>query len=223
MGTIGRRIEEEIRQRIACEMCRIGHFRREDQTRGVDTSMLRMGAQALLRRGRGAQQPEHATRHAAENDQPALEGETRDLMHAIEAAEDRPRFRQPHRLACRRFRSHGALPVIRLVARQAQHLLGVVDLVRGRDDPVIGDDILVVGAAHAARKAEPIDDDRGGPQGEQLGPPLAGIAVHIDQDLNAVIGDAARGRGIVHAGEIGPVIDARLIARLQGVILHGRA
>ena len=60
------------------------------------------------------------------------------------------------------------LAVVRLVAGEPQHLFGIVDLVARRDDVVVGDDVVVIGAAHRAGIAQPVDDDRRRPQREEL-------------------------------------------------------
>ena len=55
--------------------------------------------------------------------------------------------------------------------------------------------VMVIGRAHRARIAEPVDDDRRGPPREHLGARILGVAVEIDQDVDLVRRDFFR-RGV---------------------------
>ena len=124
---------------------------------------------------------------------------------------------RPDLLPRRPARRDHALAVVGLVARQPHDLLRVVDLVLGRNDDVVGDEIVVVRRAHGAGIAEPVDVHRRGPAGEHLGARILGVAVEIDQDVDAVGRDLRRRLIVGHAGDVGPVIDAGLGAGLRRV------
>ena len=156
----------------------------------------------------------HALRRRAQDLQPALERVPRQLLHAVEAAEDERVLRQAEFGAGRPLR-HDPLPVVGLVAGQPQHLLGVVVLVLRRDDVRVGDDVVVVGRAHRPGEAQPVDDDRRRPEREKGAAAVAGVAVHVDQDIDAVRADPLRRLLVGHLADVDPVLHGRLDAGVE--------
>ena len=172
-------------------MVLVAHFRGEDQPRWIDAAGLRVNLQPDFRFLRAVQQPQHAVRRAAQNLKPALDRETREFLRPIETAEHERIIRQAVFRARRRAIGN-PLAVVRLIARQAQHLLRVVFLERWRDDPVVRDDVMVEGRAHRARKAQPVHLNRRRPPREHAQARIARMAVHVDENINAVIGNHPR-------------------------------
>ena len=71
-------------------------------------------------------------------------------------------------------------------------LLGIKRLLRRRHDEVVHQDIVHEGRAGRRRKAEVADLNGRRPQRQDSGAMLAGVAVQIDQDVDAVGRDAPR-------------------------------
>ena len=71
-------------------------------------------------------------------------------MRAVETAIDESIVGQsdvaPRRLILR----NNALTIVRLITRQTDDAFGIVHLRIRRDDPIVGDDIVVIGRAHRA-------------------------------------------------------------------------
>jgi hypothetical protein len=79
---------------------------------------------------------------------------------------------------------------------------------------------VVISARHRAGKAEPVDDDGSGPLGDDLEARFPGVAVQIDEDLDAVGGDAACCRDVVEMGERPEVLRGGLevsVERIAGL------
>ncbi len=170
MGAVRSRVEEEVGQGVARQVEGIGDLGREDQAAALDPLGLDIGGEVLVDLGLGLEQPQDASRRAAQDLDPAVEMEAGELLRAVETAEYEGVVRQAHRGSGRAL-GDDPLSVVRLVTGKAQHLLCVIDLRTLRDDPVIGDDVLVIGTAHRSREAQPVHLDRGGPPGEDGGPP----------------------------------------------------
>ena len=225
MRPVGQGIEEEIRQRVARQVILVGGERCEDEAHGVDARRRRAVPEAQVHLLAALQQPEHAARHAAQDRHPAGEDEGRDLLRPVEAAEDGRVLRQPGFRAGRR-RSVGArrtLAVIGLVAGQAQDAFRIEPLLVRRDDDGVGDDVVVEGRAHAARIAEPVDDDRGRPPRQQRRACAAGVAVHVDQDVDAVLQHQGQRPVVVERRDVAPVLDTSADAGLDRVLLRDAA
>ena len=71
----------------------------------------------------------------------------------------------------------------------------------------IGDDVVVIRTAHRAGVAQPVDDDRRRPPGEKVGAGEIGVAVDIDQDVDAVAQNLLRRLGIAHGVDVDPMVD----------------
>ena len=209
MGAVGGRVEEQIGQGIARQVQRVGDLWREDQAAALDAVGLRIGGEVFIDVGFRRQQPQHAGGRAPEDLEPSIEMEVGELLRAVETAEDEGVLRQSDRGPRRAF-GHDPFAVVRLVAGKAQHLLRVINLRLFWDYPVIGDDILMIGAAHGSRESEPVHLDRRWPAGEDGGAGMPGEAVDVHQDVDAIGGDLARRGRVVHGGDIDPMLHRRL-------------
>ena len=208
---------EQVRQRIAREMVRVTQLDREDDPLRRDAGFLRQLLQAVLGGLRPIEQPEHAVGHLVQDLHPTRPGVARNLMQPVEAAVDERVFRQAGVGAGMAALGDFALAVVGLVARQAQHLLRVEQLVRGRDDEIVGDDVVVIGGTERAGIAQPIDDDRRRAHRQQLGALAVGVAVDVDQDLDAVLDHLLGGLVVGHVGDVDPVFDRVLHALLDRI------
>src|ERR1700733_902595 len=126
MGTIGHRVQEQIGKRVAREMFWIALSWRENDARASNAFALRVITEAVLRSLGRIEQPQDALRNARENLHPAIECEARYLLCSVEAAEYEGVFGQSG-LGARWALGDQALAVVRLIAGQAQDLLGIVD------------------------------------------------------------------------------------------------
>src|SRR5204863_6229927 len=79
-----------------------------------------------------------------------------------------------------------------ITMRQTNDLLGIVAIVLRRNDVRIGNEVVDPGCAHRAWIAEPVDLDRRGSMGRDARAVTGGIALEIDEDLDALAVDALR-------------------------------
>jgi hypothetical protein len=153
---IGRGVEEEIRERITREMEWIVLFGREYQPRGRHAILFGKFAQAFFRIGRWVEKPKNTVGNAFQNLKPTLEGEAADFMRAVEAAEYERTIGQPGVASCRTFSRDHPLTIVGLVARKPNDFLRVIDLRSLWDDPIVRDDVVMIGSGHRPRITEPI-------------------------------------------------------------------
>ena len=76
-------------------------------------------------------------------------------MQAVETAENNCLFRQSAFRPRRPFLRNDTFAIVGLITRQTHNILGIIDLVTLGNDPVIGNDIMVIGAAGGPRVSWP--------------------------------------------------------------------
>ncbi len=215
MRAVGRRIQEQVGQGVARQVHGVGLLGGEDQALGRDPGLFRVGDQVGVGLRRTVQQPEHRSGRPLQDLHPAFEGEAADLLGAVEAAEHHGVVGKARVAPGRPVVGDDALAVIGLVAGQPHHLLRIPGLVPGRDDAAIGDDVVVEGAAHGARIAQPVHLDRRRAAGEHAEPGVTGVAIDVHQDVDPVGGDPARGGLVIERPDVDPMLSRSLDARAE--------
>ena len=113
-------------------------------------------------------------------------------MRGVEAAEYESVVGQAEIGAAAAVARNPALAVVGLIAGQAQHFLGIENLLAARDDRLVGDQIVMIGRAHRRGIAEPVDLHWRGPEREDARACEFGVAVEIDENVDAVARDRER-------------------------------
>lgn len=218
-------VEEEIGQREARQVPRLRSVGGEDQAPALDPRRLGRPPQIVAHDRRIGPQPQHGLRDPAQDLHPPREHHRLDLVGAVEAAEDAAARRQPANLA------HGRCRVDRLpvvgdvigVGHERQGFAVERGLVGWRDHRV-GDGVVDEVGADATREADVGDDDRRRPQGAHLEPVLVGVAVELDEEIDAVGVDLPRDGGVgeaalvaedVAAGDDSPPVVAAVVLALR--------
>ena len=79
----------------------------------------------------------------------------------------------------------------------------------------------MVGRAKRTGEAQPVDDHRRRAEGQQFGAAIAGIAVDVDQDLDAIVGNAARTDQSVIVTTLGGLAEAAERSPALSIIVIG--
>ncbi len=117
-------------------------------------------------------------------------------MRPVEAAEYERIIGQSGLTPRRRFRRDDSFAVVGLVARKPDNPLRVIDLRSLWDDPVVRDNVVMIGRTHRSRVAEPIHLHGRRAAGEYSGPRIARMPVDVHEDIDAV--------GCDFAGSVNP-------------------
>ena len=135
---------------------------------------------------------------------------SRDLVGAVERAEDETRLRQAARGARRRLGRDLAAAIVRLIAvGQMDDPLREVRLRVHRRHEGVGDDVVDEVGAHAAGIAQEVDLQGRRPKRQDLGPGVLGVALQVDEDVDAVIVDAPRGLRVRELAHVDEAIERR--------------
>ena len=195
MCVVGKRVEKQVGQPQACQMLRIRERRREHQARRpASEPRFRLAPQIGRRRPVRLQQPQHTSRHTAQQAHPDIEHWRRDLVCRVETAEHERRFRQPA-LRPRRYAWCDRPPaVVHLVAiRKVHELFGEVPLlVRWNHLPVHQHEVHRV-RPQGAGIAEIAHLNRRWPQMEYLRPRIGRVTLQVHQDVHSVRPDPGGG------------------------------
>lgn len=73
-----------------------------------------------------------------------------------------------------------------------------------RHDIIVGDQIMMISAAHRARESEPVHDDRSWLLRNDLCPRILRVSVEINQNVNLVTGNRLRGPIVIETIDVGP-------------------
>jgi hypothetical protein len=167
--------------------------------------------------------------HSRQDPQPAVEQLPLDLVMPVERGEHEAVLRQPERGARDRRIRYRLAVVGRLVGRrQPRDLLAEEAHFRLGQDDLVGDDVVHEPRAHAARVAEVVHLHRRRAQREDLRAALGGVALAVDQHVDAVGRDAPRGLLVraardvdeaVEPGDEAPAILAAVVDA-EGVAVH---
>ncbi len=82
---------------------------------------------------------------------------------------------------------------------------------------------MVIGAAHRAGVAKPVDLDRRGAAREHAKARFTRVAVHVDQNIDLVIGNDRGGFVVIEAANVGPVFGCGFDALIDAVICGNAA
>ncbi len=86
-------------------------------------------------------------------------------------------------------------------------MFGIPGFRARRRDPVVADDVVVEAGPHGPGEAQPVDLDRGRASREDAQTGIAGVAVDVDQDVDAIGGDHGGGLVVGQVADGLPVFD----------------
>ena len=175
--------------------------------RRAGSTPARFASARRLRCMRGWPASSHSTRVAAggERGKPGGKQRPSQLVSLVEAGEHQRALGQAVRRA--RCRGGEAAPAVVdvIAARQAPDPLVEIGLVGGRDHFRVGDDAVDRVVAERPREAHVMHLHRRRPRGQDGEPPALGVAVAVDQDVDAVVANQARGLGVAECTEVAPM------------------
>ena len=166
--------------------------RREDQAPLVDAPRGRLASQV---RHRGVvvatrEEPQHGARNALENRGPCVHRLGPQLPGRVEVAQHDGIVRKAE-LGPRRRLDDRAVAVVDLVATGQPHQgFGVVRRVRRRRDDGVADQVVDESAADGSRIPEVVHLDRGRAQRQDPRRRARGVALQVDEDVDAVVANA---------------------------------
>ncbi|CAM2183217.1 hypothetical protein PSAC2689_50035 [Paraburkholderia sacchari] len=221
MAVIRKRVERHVDAVVRLQILAARLVADERHALRVDAQRLRARLEPLARRARRREQQQARVRHGGQHAAPQEQRVVADLGRIVQAAEG-------ERRAARRWqRVDFESGDLRVVAPerigQAQRAFAVERVAAGLADgvePRVGEPVVHRRAAGRARIREPRDLHRRGPPREQQAPPGGHVHREVDKDVDAVLADLPRERGVVERVHVAPDIDETFEALRQGVGLR---
>eukprot|EP00353_Schmidingerella_taraikaensis_P001707 CAMPEP_0185599236 /NCGR_PEP_ID=MMETSP0434-20130131/82552_1 /TAXON_ID=626734 ORGANISM="Favella taraikaensis, Strain Fe Narragansett Bay" /NCGR_SAMPLE_ID=MMETSP0434 /ASSEMBLY_ACC=CAM_ASM_000379 /LENGTH=188 /DNA_ID=CAMNT_0028228535 /DNA_START=366 /DNA_END=932 /DNA_ORIENTATION=+ len=151
-------------------------FGRENESLGVDSTLLGLSLEIVFGVGRVLQEPEDGVRHALQDVHPASEGRGINLVELVEVGENEFVFGETLRATCRslvlrieNITARVGIVVDEVAVWHVDHFLGVeaVEGLRGRRY-TISHDVVDKISAHRAAESHELDLYRRWPQREHI-------------------------------------------------------
>ena len=177
---------------------------REDEPLGRDAVPCGFLSQVVVAGAKAFERPENRSGNVVQEPHPDLEHLGRDLVGGVEGAEDEAVLGEAAVTPGDDLVRDGTFAVVGLIrVRHADDVLVVIGLRTGRQNEVVGDDVVDEGRAHGSRIAEKVDLDRSRAERHDFGAGSTRVALEIDQDVDLVFLDFIGG---VLVGEVLEVV-----------------